>query len=52
MGGEKPPLKNEGFKKAKWFEINEAFRKASFSESKGIILKTLMVMRYSPELVG
>mgnify|MGYP001592702732 FL=1 len=41
MGGEKPPLKNEGFKKARWFEINEAFRKASFSESKGIILKAI-----------
>ena len=35
------PLSNEGFERAQWFEINEAFRKASFSESRGIILKAI-----------
>lgn len=35
------PLKNEGFKKASWFEINEAFYKATFGESKGVILKAI-----------
>lgn len=35
------PLTNEGFKKAKWFEINEAFYNTTFGESKGVILKAI-----------
>lgn len=44
------PIFKEGFKKAEWFLLEEALNKATFPESKGIILKAIKYFEKSKKI--